>query len=38
MGSSDDVSKKAIGHAAINSYTYKDIRDKGTRSLPIKTV
>lgn len=27
-----------IGHAAINSYVYKDIRDKGTRSLPIKTV
>lgn len=26
-----------IGHAAI-SYTYKDIRDKGTRSLPVKTV
>jgi hypothetical protein len=29
---------QGIGHAAINSYTYKDIRDKGTRSLPIKTV
>ena len=28
----------AIGHAAINSYTYKDVRDKGTRSLPTKTV
>ncbi len=28
----------AIGYAAINSYTYKDTRDKGTRSLPIKTV
>lgn len=28
----------AIGHAAINSYTYKDNRDKGTRSLPTKTV
>ena len=28
----------AIGHAAINSYTYKDMRDKGTRSLPTKTV
>jgi hypothetical protein len=27
-----------IGHAAVNSYTYKDIRDKGSRSLPIKTV
>jgi hypothetical protein len=27
-----------IGHAAINSYTYKDIRDKGSRSLPVKTV
>jgi hypothetical protein len=27
-----------IGHAAINSYTYKDVRDKGSRSLPIKTV
>jgi hypothetical protein len=27
-----------IGHAAINSYTYRDIRDKGRRSLPIKTV
>jgi hypothetical protein len=27
-----------IGHAAINAYTYKDIRDKGTRSLPVKTV
>ena len=29
---------QGIGHAAVNSYTYKDIRDKGTRSLPIKTV
>lgn len=28
----------AIGYAAINSYTYKDNRDKGTKSLPIKTV
>jgi hypothetical protein len=27
-----------IGHAAINSYEFKDIRDKGRRSLPIKTV
>lgn len=27
-----------IGHAAINGYTYKDIRDKGRRSLPVKTV
>jgi hypothetical protein len=27
-----------IGHAAINSYTYKDVRDKGSRSLPVKTV
>ena len=27
-----------IGYAAINSYTYRDIRDKGRRSLPIKTV
>jgi hypothetical protein len=27
-----------IGHAQINSYTYKDIRDKGRRSLAIKTV
>jgi hypothetical protein len=27
-----------IGHAAINSYTYKDNRDKGRRSLPVKTV
>jgi hypothetical protein len=27
-----------IGHAAINSYTYKDARDKGRRSLPVKTV
>lgn len=27
-----------IGHAAINSYTYKDIRDKGRKSLAIKTV
>ena len=27
-----------IGHAAINSYAYKDIRDKGRRSLPTKTV
>lgn len=28
----------AIGHVAIFSYTYKDVRDKGSRSLPIKTV
>jgi len=27
-----------IGYAAINEYTYKDIRDKGRRSLPVKTV
>jgi hypothetical protein len=27
-----------IGHATINSYTYKDLRDKGSRSLPVKTV
>lgn len=27
-----------IGHAAINSYTYKDVRDKGGRSLQVKTV
>lgn len=27
-----------IGHAAINSYTYKDNRDKGRRTLPTKTV
>lgn len=27
-----------IGRAAIHSYTYKDNRDKGIRSLPIKTV
>ena len=27
-----------IGHAAINSYTYKDNRDKGRRSLSTKTV
>ena len=26
-----------IGHAQIDSYTYKDIRDKGRRSLPTKT-
>jgi hypothetical protein len=26
-----------IGHAAINSYKYSDIRDKGRRSLPTKT-
>lgn len=26
-----------IGYAAINSYTYKDLRDKGRRSLPVKT-
>jgi hypothetical protein len=26
-----------IGHAAINSWTYRDIRDKGRRSLPVKT-
>lgn len=29
---------QGLGYAAINSYTFKDIRDKGTRSLPIKTV
>lgn len=29
---------QAIGYAAINSYTYKDVRDKGRRSLPVKTV
>jgi hypothetical protein len=29
---------QAIGYAGINSYVYKDIRDKGRRSLPIKTV
>jgi hypothetical protein len=29
---------KEIGYAAINAYTYKDIRDKGARSLPTKTV
>jgi hypothetical protein len=27
-----------LGHAAINNHTYKDIRDKGRRSLPVKTV
>jgi hypothetical protein len=27
-----------LGYAAINSYVYKDNRDKGTRSLPTKTV
>ena len=27
-----------IGYVAINSFAYKDIRDKGRRSLPIKTV
>lgn len=27
-----------IGHAEIDSYTYKDIRDKGRRSLATKTV
>lgn len=27
----------AIGHAAINSYEYKDNRDKGRRSLAAKT-
>ena len=27
-----------IGHAAINSYCYKDLRDKGSRSLASKTV
>jgi hypothetical protein len=26
-----------IGHAAIKSFTYKDIRDKGSRSLSVKT-
>jgi hypothetical protein len=26
-----------IGYAAINSYCYKDLRDKGARSLPTKT-
>lgn len=29
---------QGIGYAAINSYTYKDNRDKGRRSLPVKTV
>jgi hypothetical protein len=29
---------RGIGHAAIKSYTYKDIRDKGNRSVPVKTV
>lgn len=28
----------AIGHAAIDSYTYKDVRDKGRKSLATKTV
>jgi len=27
-----------IGHAAITSYTFKNNRDKGRRSLPVKTV
>ncbi len=27
-----------IGHAQINSYTYKDIRDKGRKVLPVRTV
>jgi hypothetical protein len=27
-----------IGYAEVESYTYKDIRDKGRRSLPIKTI
>jgi hypothetical protein len=27
-----------IEHAAINSYCYRDIGDKGRRSLPVKTV
>ncbi|MGE3779933.1 MAG: hypothetical protein AB7F89_22280, partial [Pirellulaceae bacterium] len=27
-----------IGYASVNSYKYRDIRDKGRRSLPIKTV
>ncbi len=27
-----------IGHAAIHSFTFKDNRDKGRRSLPINTV
>jgi hypothetical protein len=27
-----------IGHAAINSYSYRDIRDGGRRGLPAKTV
>lgn len=25
-----------IGNAAINAYTYRDIRDKGARSLPVR--
>lgn len=29
---------RGIGWAEIDSYTYKDIRDKGSRSLPIKSV
>jgi hypothetical protein len=27
-----------IGHAAINSYTYKGVRDKDSRSLPTNNV
>jgi hypothetical protein len=27
-----------IGHAAIKEYKYKDIRDKGRRSLALKTI
>jgi hypothetical protein len=27
---------QGIGYAEIDSYTYRDIRDKGKRSLPIK--
>jgi hypothetical protein len=27
-----------VGYAEIDSYTYKDIRDKGRRSLPVRTV
>jgi hypothetical protein len=27
-----------LGDTEIDSYTYKDVRDKGTRSLPIKIV
>lgn len=35
---STTFSALAIGHAAINAYEFKDIRDKGRRSLPIKSV